>query len=292
MPYNIRDIKQHFIVSLSNLYAKEELNVFFDILLEEFAGLSKIDFIIHPEASADETAKLKFIDAIERLKKHEPIQYIAGKTYFYDLELMVSPDVLIPRPETEELVDLIIKENYQLTTINYQRILDIGTGSGCIAIALKKNLPAADVSAIDISESALKLAEQNASKNNVSVNFLKADILNHSAYGLLLDTYDLIVSNPPYVRESEKHLMLPNVIEHEPYLALFVEDNDALSFYKAIADFALNGHLQQNGRLYFEINEYLYSELADLLKAKGFKNIEIKKDINDKARILLCTLKK
>jgi release factor glutamine methyltransferase len=290
----LETLKSFFISQLSSQYSNEDLNVFFYILMEEYTHIEKIDLLSSPEMSIEEIVTSRLNNSIERLKKHEPVQYITGKSWFYDIQLNVSPDVLIPRPETEELVDLIIKDitrrDYQLSTINYQRIIDIGTGSGCIAIALKKNLPGTEVYALDISEKALAIAGRNACKNNTDVNFFRFDILNPSAFHLNLEPFDLIVSNPPYVRESEQNLMQPNVLQYEPHSALFVKDNDPLVFYKAISEFAKNEHLRNNGKLYFEINENLDKDVADLLKSKGFQNIIIKNDIFNKPRIITCQL--
>jgi release factor glutamine methyltransferase len=196
--------------------------------------------------------------------------------------------VLIPRPETEELVEFILSEvrNHKSEV---SQILDIGTGSGCIAIALKKNLPDANVSAIDISDEALLIAKANAILNQTIVNFLRADILSPiSPKNKSEGTFDIIVSNPPYVRISEKEKMSKNVLDYEPHLALFVNDNDPLLFYKAIAEFALE-NLSPNGKLYFEINEALGAEIKKLLEEKGFKNVEVKKDMSGKERMTVAS---
>ena len=231
----------------------------------------------------------KFKEAIKRLNNHEPIQYIIGKTEFYSLLFKVNEAVLIPRPETEELVDWIISkfriQNSEL------KILDIGTGSGCIAISLAKNLPNAKVFALDVSKEALNVAKANAWQNDVEVEFIEADILNwkQEAGNMNLDfkdlNLDIIVSNPPYVRASEKEQMKPNVLAHEPDLALFVKDEDSLLFYRNITQFA-SQFLNTKGQLFFEINEYLGNDMFKLLNDKGFIDIELKQDIFAKDRMI------
>lgn len=194
----------------------------------------------------------------------------------------MNKHTLIPRPETEELVEwILINPEFKFQNPQF---LDIGTGSGCIAISLAKNLPNAKVSALDISEEALKIAKGNAKLNKVEVDFFQTDIL---AAETLSKKYDVIVSNPPYVRELEKKQMQQNVLKYEPYSALYVKDEDPLLFYRAISRLAKN-HLNPGGKLFFEINEYLAYEMTELLKAEGFKNIEIKKDIYGKDRMLKC----
>ena len=229
----------------------------------------------------------KFQKAIFRLKIHEPIQYIIGETEFYGLPFKVNKHTLIPRPETEELVEWIyIEFSNQQSTINNQQFLDIGTGTGCIAISLAKNLPNAKVSALDISEEALKIAQQNAEMNKVKIDFFQTDIL---AAETLPKKYDVIISNPPYVRELEKKQMQQNVLKHEPESALYVSNEDPLLFYRAISHLAKK-HLNPEGKLFFEINEYLADELTALLEGEGFKNIQVKKDIFGKDRMIKCSL--
>jgi release factor glutamine methyltransferase len=229
------------------------------------------------------------------LKKEKPIQYILGETEFYGLPFLVNVNTLIPRPETEELVEWIIKStNYEIQSTKL-RILDIGTGSGCIAISLAKNIPNAEVSAIDVSEKALATAKKNAEINKIVVNFINVDILKINDLAELptsnfqLPTqFDIIVSNPPYVRNLEKAEIKPNVLEYEPHLALFVEDTDALLFYRKIANLAKE-NLSENGQLFFEINQYLGKETVELLEDLGFKNIELKKDIYGNDRMIRST---
>jgi release factor glutamine methyltransferase len=211
-----------------------------------------------------------------------PIQYLLGRTEFYGLEFQVNGNTLIPRPETEELVQWILFDCERAQRTQPLRILDIGTGSGCIAIALAKNLPDAMVSAIDVSPEALEVAARNAVFNGVKVQFLQQDILETTD---LATQYDIIVSNPPYVRELEKQEIKPNVLEHEPHLALFVADDDALVFHKKITQLALK-HLAQDGKLYFEINQYLGTEMVELLKNLDFKSLNLRKDIYGNDRVL------
>jgi release factor glutamine methyltransferase len=223
---------------------------------------------------------------LEQLKKEIPIQYILRTTHFYGLELEVNSNVLIPRPETEELVDWII-ESQQLTFGDKKvRILDIGTGSGCIAISLAKNLPNAEVFALDVSDKALATAKSNAELNQVTIQFIHQSILEIDDLG---QQFDLIVSNPPYVRHLEKLEIKKNVLDNEPHLALFVEDNDALIFYRKIAQLAKK-NLCPNGQLYFEINQYLGQETLDLLQEMGFKDITLRKDIYGNDRMIQCTI--
>ena len=218
----------------------------------------------------------------------KPIQYILGETYFYGLPFKVNPSVLIPRPETEELVDWILSvcrsEQIENRQSSIKNLIDIGTGSGCIAISLKKNLPKGEVFALDIAKDTLATAQQNAILNDVDVNFIQDDILN-SQISHLTTQFSLIVSNPPYVKEDERPAMNNNVLANEPHRALFVTNENPLIFYDAIADFALQ-YLEKNGILFFEINEYLGEQTMQLLKDKNFINIELRKDMQGKDRMI------
>lgn len=258
----------------------EEIGSFFTILAKEFAGMSRLEVALHPEKGLSPGALEKFEDALRRLSRHEPVQYITGKTEFFGLEFRVSKDVLIPRPETEELVQWII-EDLQKKEKNDLKILDIGTGSGCIAISLARNLPQAKVSAIDISEEALKIARKNAESNEVQVQLIRKDILQTADLG---EKYDVIVSNPPYVRELEKKAMQKNVLNYEPATALYVKDRDPLIFYEKITALAAH-HLEPAGAVYFEINQYLGKETEILMRKKDFRT-SLKKDIFGADRIL------
>ena len=221
-------------------------------------------------------------DALAGLKMHQPIQHILGKAYFYGLEIEVNEHTLIPRPETEELVSWVIQDARSNAVPHKLRILDIGTGSGCIPIALALNLNNAVVESLDVSEEAIRIAEKNARNNNAVVSFRIQDIMNTD---LSHDSYDIIISNPPYVRKMEKAEMKSNVLDYEPHLALFVEDSDPLKFYRKITSLAASG-LVSGGCLYFEINQYLGDEMVVLLKEAGFKDVELRKDIYGNNRML------
>ena len=283
----LKDIKQEFVDALSGVYPPEELQSFFSILSETYLGLSRIEIALQPEKEITEDNSEKFKEAIIRLKQSEPIQYILGETEFYGLPFIVDKNVLIPRPETEELVAWIIKDNQNKEAT----ILDIGTGSGCIAITLAHQLSNAKVNAIDVSKDALKIARQNALNNKVNVNFIKVDVLQFENSKELQvhkeSKFDIIVSNPPYVRASEKELMKPNVLRYEPEVALFVEDEDPLLFYRRIVQLSKD-YLKREGLLFFEINEYLGEDMKEMLEVEGFSNIEIKKDIFEKDRMIKC----
>jgi release factor glutamine methyltransferase len=275
----LKEYRQDFIEKLTPIYDAGEAESFFYMALEELQGWKRIDLALNPEAGITATDLLKWNNFLEQLKKHRPIQYILGKAHFYGMEFKVNENTLIPRPETEELVDWIVKENVSSGAI---RILDIGTGSGCIAISLAKNLPNAEVHAIDVSEGALAIAQSNAQSNDAAIQFFKQDIL---VANMLPTAYDIIVSNPPYVRNLEKEEINKNVLEHEPHLALFVEDDDALLFYRKIAGLA-KSFLKPNGNLFFEINQYLGNETKSILESKGFKNVELRKDIYGNDRMI------
>src|SRR5690554_1439249 len=286
-PLTISDLKSNFIHALSDIYPPEEIESFFNILAQEFLNLSRIQIALDRE----QLVSAKNIDEVEkaiaRLKMLEPIQYIVGNTEFFGLTLKVSPSTLIPRPETEELVQYIIDDVSRLENkTDPVELLDIGTGSGCIAISLAKNLRNSKVSAMDVSSAALKIAHENARDNKVNITLLEQDVLLSET---LPEKYDIIVSNPPYVRELEKEWMQPNVLKHEPELALFVKDSDPLIFYRKIAELSRDS-LKPNGKLFFEINEYLGEEMTELLVGLGFRDIEIKKDIFEKDRMLKCRL--
>ena len=283
----ISDVVRFFREELTNLYEKEELELIMAYCFEFYLGFKRYDITMKGSETMSESDLLKFNFAIKDLKNQKPIQYILGEADFYRLKFKVNEHVLIPRPETEELVDLIIKE-YQIAGNQNQevKILDIGTGSGCIAITLKKNIPSAKVSAMDISKEAIEVAKQNAEQNGVEVEFVLDSILNPTSnIQHPKSNFDVIVSNPPYIAISEKDTMHKNVLDYEPHLALFVNDSDPLLFYKAICDFALK-HLNEKGKIYFEINQSLASETEHMLKNKGFKDVELIKDLNNNYRIL------
>ena len=278
--------KSIFQEALIPLYDEKEIESFFFLVLEEFHNTKRIDLALNPEMEMTTADFNKWENVVADLKKHKPIQYILGVTEFYGLKFLVNENTLIPRPETEELVELIINEEGRRKKEEGRiRILDIGTGSGCIAISLAKNISNAEVFAIDVSEKALITSKLNAEINKVNVTFIPKNILEVVD---LEQQFDIIVSNPPYVRMLEKTEIHPNVLEYEPHLALFVDDNDALLFYRKIAQLAKK-NLVDNGKLYFEINQYLGKETVALLEDLGFKNIELMKDIYSNDRMISCT---
>ena len=282
----LKDIQDIFHKELDAIYGLDEVNSFFYLLIEAYRNFSRIQLALDPEFTITKQESETLFDALEKLKEEEPIQYILGETEFYGLPFKVSQYTLIPRPETEELVQWIIES---VTTNDIEKplnILDVGTGSGCIAIALAKHLPEAKVYALDVSDEALKIAKQNADLNKVTIHCIEKDILEVETY--VLDgciQFDIIVSNPPYVRNLEKEAMKANVLQHEPHLALFVDDNNPLQFYKAISEFAVN-NLTKKGLLFFEINEYLGTEMKHLFEANQFKSIALKQDIFGKDRMM------
>jgi release factor glutamine methyltransferase len=280
----IKEYKSHFIKALLPFYDEMEAESFFYLLLENKHQLRRIDLALDVDSVFSENEILNWNAILEKLKIQIPIQYIIGTTHFYGLEFIVDENVLIPRPETEELVDWIVKLNSKLSKKKNLKILDIGTGSGCIAISLAKNIPNSEVFAIDVSEKALAIAEKNAILNKVPVTFLHKNILETKN---LSRKFDIIVSNPPYVRNLEKAEIKPNVLDNEPHLALFVPDNDPLIFYKKIAELAA-ANLNPNGQLFFEINQYLGKETQELLESIGLKNIELRKDIYGNDRMIAC----
>ncbi|MBZ9630637.1 peptide chain release factor N(5)-glutamine methyltransferase [Salegentibacter sp. LM13S] len=271
--------KEIFLKTLENDYPTEEVVSFFLLLTGAFFGIKRIDLALDPTLEIDENQVKKLDLALARLKKHEPIQHIIGNTEFFGLTFKVDKNVLVPRPETEELVQWILDD---FSSANRSlKILDIGTGSGCIAISLARNLPRAKISAIDISENALEIAKINAPNNNVEIEFFQQDILQ---FEKLSETYDVIVSNPPYVRELEKKEMHRNVLEYDPPGALFVKDNNPLIFYDKITKLAKSA-LKPGGELYFEINQYLAKETEQMMQENGFKT-ELRKDVFGNFRML------
>ena len=279
------DLKHIFHKELDSIYGANEVANFFYLCLEHFVKIPKFQLSIDPQFTLKPKETDAFFEVLEELKNQKPIQYILGETEFYGLKFKVNQNVLIPRPETEELVDWIIKSNK--SRLEPLKILDIGTGSGCIAISLAKHLKNAQVYALDISSEALEVAKVNAKINGTEITFINADILDMKSYQSVFNetSFDIIVSNPPYVRQSEQLEMKPNILDHEPHLALFVEDNNALVFYKAIIDFATR-YLNSNGEIYFEINQYLGEETKQLLIDAHFKNVDLLMDLNANNRML------
>ena len=292
----LKQYKTHFFDSLKNIQDEQEIESFFFILTEYLHNLKRVDVALNSnfELSGEEVEKWNAI--LVDLQQEKPIQYITGESWFYGLKFEVNENTLIPRPETEELVEWVIESQKLKVQSQKLEILDIGTGSGCIPISLKANLPQANVSAIDVSEQALEVAKRNANSNKVEINFIQANILEVEDLSQLQTpnfqlptSIDIIVSNPPYVRNLEKEEIKKNVLDYEPHLALFVEDTDALLFYRKIAQLALK-NLSPNGLLFFEINQYLGKETVELLQNLGFKNIELKKDIFGNDRMIRCSI--
>ncbi|MFD2565991.1 peptide chain release factor N(5)-glutamine methyltransferase [Pseudotenacibaculum haliotis] len=305
----LKTFHDHFSNELTSIFPKTEVDTFFAYLIEEYLGLQRIDLIMNPDREISDQEQESLDIALQRLKKEEPIQYIIGKTEFYGFPFYVDKNVLIPRPETEELVEWVIKEVKEKG--EKVKILDIGTGSGCIPISLKKHLPNAEISAIDISKKAIEVAKKNAELNQAEISFIELDILQVNNLNSVIANemkqsheitsssqnlgiprndikFDIIISNPPYVRELEKAEMKNNVLENEPELALFVDDTDPLIFYDTIAGIAKQ-HLTKGGLLFFEINQYLGKEMLALLHDYQFQNIELKKDLFGKDRMTKAT---
>ena len=278
----LKEYKSQFTSELISIYDEKEIESFFYIILEAFHQMKRIDLALNPQLELETLQLLQWETVLSQLKEEKPIQYILGETEFYGLPFYVNENTLIPRPETEELVDWILSNNQIIESTKPLKILDIGTGTGCIAISLAKNLPNAAVFALDISEKALAMAKKNASRNEVALTFIHQSILDTEDLG---QQFDIIVSNPPYVRNLEKEEINKNVLAYEPHLALFVDDNDALLFYRKIAELAQK-NLAPNGQLYFEINQYLGKEMVTLLENFHFKNIQLRKDIYGNDRMM------
>lgn len=283
----LSDIKLIYHKELSELYPKEEIDSFFFRSIEFYLKLERFILVMQPNYTLTKSEERPLFETLTRLVKEEPLQYIFKEATFMDLSLEVNEHTLIPRPETEELVQWIIDDCSKKFNQNI-RVLDIGTGSGCIAIALATNLKKLNVHAIDISKKALSIAIKNSDRNKVNISFEKADILDRNLSMNM--QFDIIVSNPPYVRESEKDDMHNNVKNHEPNSALFVPDNDSLLFYKAIANFSRK-HLKNGGKIYLEINQYLGKETQLIFEQENFENISLKKDIFGNERMLKCSKK-
>ena len=282
----LKNLKAVFHKELDSVHESTEVDNFFFMLTEAFYGIPRLQLALQPELTITKEEQEPIFKALDALKKNKPIQYILGEAMFYSMPFKVTDAVLIPRPETEELVSWIIDDVTKLKAVRGGgiRILDIGAGSGCIAIALAKNLPEARVYALDVSKEALDIARHNAAANDVKITFLEKNILDRDLVLENLD-FDIIVSNPPYVRVKEKEQMRANVLNYEPHLALFVENDDALQFYRVIMAFA-KIHLKEKGALYFEINEYLGAETSQLMDASGYEAVTLQKDLSGKDRML------
>ncbi len=279
------ELEAIYQLELETLYGAEEAKALFSLAAEHVLALSPTRLRMERDTDVTFIHEQQLLSILNDLQLGKPIQYILSEAHFYGLVFKVNEHVLIPRPETEELVDWIIADNNLQFAVSDIKILDIGTGSGCIPVTLKKHLPQAQVSTLDVSAEAIAVARQNAMQNGVEVDFIEADILSFKSEL----KFDVIVSNPPYIRLLEQAEMHENVLANEPHLALFVSDEDPLIFYKAIANFAQT-NLNPGGRLYFEINEYLGEETVDMLDDKGFKNIELRKDMQGKNRMVRCDL--
>lgn len=273
----MQEIINKIKLDLNNYYPESEISGFVRIIIEHITQKSYHSVIMEKQ-KVSKGEYIKTQNLIERLQKFEPIQYIIGETEFFGIPFIVNPDTLIPRPETEELVELIINEN----KAENLDILDIGTGTGCIAISLAKYLKESNVSAWDVYHKTIEIAAMNAKRNNVHIAFEEIDVLKEIPNN---KQYDIIVSNPPYILDSEKLEMSENVLGHEPHRALFVPDNDPLLFYKRIADIGHN-HLKPNGKIYFEINRSKGSDTISMLQDKGYKNIELHKDLSGNDRMI------
>jgi release factor glutamine methyltransferase len=278
----IQDTRFYLTKELDGIYHKQEISAITNIIIKTVTGVSKLHELYAGGKLLSAGQAEKIWNICNELKTGKPIQYILGETIFHGCLIRVTGDTLIPRSETEELVGLVIRENKGIP----KNIVDIGTGSGCIAIALAANLPLSQITGIDISEGALIIAKENAQLNNVDVSFLKGDILDFDAKSV--EKADIIVSNPPYVRDSEKQLMNKNILDFEPHISLFVPDSDPLIFYKAILKTA-EDILRKEGRVYFEINEVMGKQMLKLLEKAGYYDIEIIPDINSKERIIKGT---
>jgi len=273
-------LRNYFFEKLSSIYEKRELENMFFIALHHYLKINRADYISHPNQKISESDILKFVNLHKELAKEKPLAQILGEWEFYGLRFKINENVLIPRPETEEIVDIIINESKSKSV----SIVDIGTGSGCIPITLKKHLPNSKVYATDISEEALNLAQQNAELNSVEINFIHHDIFTPLAIKV-----DVIVSNPPYIHPDEKNNMKRNVLDYEPHLALFTPTDDSLVFYKRIAEIGKDV-LTTDGKVFVEINENLGKETAAIFEKHNYQSISIIKDLQGKDRIVRCSL--
>ena len=273
----MKTISQKIQESLANVYSDGEIKALTRIIATELLGISQMTFFLKDDVTLTAEQQALLDNAIRRLKKQEPIQYILGYSDFYGLRFKVTPATLIPRPETSELVEWIVSE-----TTGAVSILDIGTGSGCIAVSLAHKLPQSKVTAWDISNEALAVAAENSKENGQTVTFEQVDILAHEPTD---EQFDIIVSNPPYIKEKEKEAMHSNVLDWEPHTALFVPDSDPLLFYRTIAEKGLT-ILKPGGRLYFEINRAHGKETMEMLESLGYTGIELRKDFADNDRMI------
>jgi release factor glutamine methyltransferase len=279
----IGDIRIHYKQKLCKIYDEKEADTLMFMVISEYAGYSKAKILSNHEDTVSESQLLKIHFAVKELLKEKPVQYVLGKTEFYGLPFIVNSKVLIPRPETEELAEMAIS---YLKYKSGKSVIDLGTGSGCLAVTIKKNISDAIVMAIDVSEFALEVAAINAEINEVEIKFQKLDLLEPATWRLN-KSFDVIISNPPYVRESEKKLMAKNVLEYEPAKALFVSNEDPLIFYKQIIKFS-EKLLVPGGSIFCEANQYLEAECKDLFENENFENIKTYKDFRNNFRIISC----
>jgi len=283
----IQQSYKQLLFQLYEMYGDREAANIADIVIENITGFKKVDRLINKQFPLNEEQLQLLNDYTNELLKHKPVQYVLNEVWFAGMKLYVDENVLIPRPETEELVEWIVKTVASRKS-QVASILDIGTGSGCIPVALKKKLLSVEVHALDISEEALNVAKRNAAIQQTEINFHLLNILDKNLWRQL-PKFDIIVSNPPYVTQGEASSMQKNVLQYEPHLALFVDDEDAMKFYKAIAEFGLY-HLNNNGQIFFEINEIMGKQICDLLNQYRYLNIELKKDLQNKDRMIKATL--
>jgi release factor glutamine methyltransferase len=276
----IKELQQNISLRLSSFLFEGEVRAVVNLVMEHFTGCNSLFINLNPQTEVDVFTVNRINEAVNHLLKNEPVQYALGETVFCKLPFMVSDSVLIPRPETEELVFWVIKENQKAL-----KVLDICTGSGCIAVSLAKNIKNSSVYAVEISKEALNMAQKNAELNDVEVNFMQYDIFSSDFLYSMDMKFDVIVSNPPYVRDMEKSCMHSRVLDYEPHIALFVDDEHPLLFYHKILQFGKT-HLSSGGKLYFEINENYGNEMIDLYENYGYTNVRLKQDIHGKDRMI------
>lgn len=269
-----------------DVYEEREATNICDWVMESVTGWTRIDRVVNKTALLSVAQEKRLENISSDLLANMPVQYVLGETWFYGLKLSVNKNVLIPRPETEELTDWIVQDLRKINGSAPIRVLDIGTGSGCIPLGIKSKLPVAEVHACDISKGALEVAATNAKALGLAIELHEIDILAPST-APDLPVFDVIVSNPPYIPLSDKSQMAPNVLEYEPSLALFVSDDDPLLFYRRIASFAKH-QLKPAGHLYFEIHESMGAAVVQLLLNNGFEQVEVRKDLQGKERMIKC----
>lgn len=280
----IKDLYRNFLVQLQGIYSLSEATTITEWVFEKMASLKRSDILKNPEKQITPAADKLIQQTLQELLTHKPVQYVLGEAWFYHMKFKVNGHVLIPRPETEELVEQLIAD--RKSKLTDPAILDIGTGSGCIPVAIKKNLPASKLTALDVSKDALALAKENAAMHNAHINFIEANFLDESTW-LVLPLFDIIISNPPYIPIHEKEKLAKNVTDFEPHLALFVPDRSPLVFYERIAAFGKE-HLLPNGKIYLETHEDLAKETAALFR-DHYQTVMIKKDMYGKERMIIIT---